>query len=97
MKWVRSIQQVCYTEAREIIEGANGAEDMAVDAPQTVEIQSVVQQVRETDMLIVKKVYFMVFIAHVINCTAQTNKKSKKLDMKVSFWVSRTSLLKHCK
>lgn len=39
MKWGRSIQQVCYTEAREIVEGANGAEDMAVDAPQTVEIQ----------------------------------------------------------
>lgn len=35
-------------------------------------------------MLIVRKVDFMVFIAHVINCTAQTNKESKKLDIKVS-------------
>ena len=32
-------------------------------------------------MLIVKKVDFMVFIAHAVNYTAQTNKKSKKLDI----------------
>jgi hypothetical protein len=41
-------------------------------------------------MLIVKKVDVMVFIAHVINCTAQRNKMSKKLDIIVSaaqrFW-----------
>ena len=36
---VRAIQQVSYTEAREIVEGAKGAEDIAVDTPQTVEIQ----------------------------------------------------------
>lgn len=35
---------------------------------------------RDTNTLIVKKVDFVVFIAQVINYTAQTNKKSKKLD-----------------
>lgn len=57
---------------------------MVVDAPQTVEIQSVVQQLRETDMLIVKKVGFMVFIRDVVYCTAQTNKQQKKLNIIVS-------------
>ena len=32
-------------------------------------------------MLIVKKVNFMVFIVHVINCNAHRNEKSKKLDI----------------
>ena len=35
-------------------------------------------------MLTVKKVDFMVFILHIINCPAHTHKKSKKLDIIVS-------------
>lgn len=35
-------------------------------------------------MLIVKKVEYAAFIVHVINCTSQTNKKSKKLAIIVS-------------
>ena len=46
-----------------------------------MEIQGVVQQLRETDMLVVKKVDFIVFITDVINCTAQMNKMSKKPDI----------------
>lgn len=42
---VRAVQQVSYMEAREIVEGASGADDMAVDALQPLEIQSVVQTV----------------------------------------------------
>lgn len=39
---------------------------------------------RDPDTLILKKVDFDAFIVQVINCTAQTNKKSKKLDIIVS-------------
>lgn len=50
---------------------------MALDAPQPAE--SVVHPLRDPEVLIVKKVDFVVFIAQVINCTSQTNKKSNKL------------------
>ena len=36
---VSAFMQLSYTEAREVVEGVRGAEDMVVDAPQTVEIQ----------------------------------------------------------
>lgn len=39
---------------------------------------------RDPDTLILKKVDVDAFIVQVINCTAQTNKKSKKLDIIVS-------------
>lgn len=42
------------------------------------------KQLREADMLIVKKVDFVAFVAHVNNCTAQLNKKSTKLAIIVS-------------
>lgn len=51
---------------------------MAVDAP---EPENVLEGSWYTDP---EKVDFEAFIVQVINCTAQTNKKSKKLDIIVS-------------
>lgn len=80
--WIRAVQQVSYTGAQEIVEGASGAEEtMAVDAWQPVEIQNVIHQLKDTDTLIVD---FMMFIVQVINWTARTSKKSKKLYIIVS-------------
>lgn len=46
--------------------------------------QSLRMTLRDPDTLILKKVDVDAFIVQVINCTAQTNKKSKKLDIIVS-------------
>jgi hypothetical protein len=43
-------------------------------------VQNFAQKLKD-DTLIGKNVDFVAFIADVINCTAQTNKKSKKLDL----------------
>lgn len=52
---------------------------MEVDALQPV--ASVFTQSSDLDILIVKKVDFVAFIATVINCTAQVSNKSKNLDI----------------
>lgn len=76
--WIRAVQQVSYTGAQEIVEGASGAEEtMAVDAWQPVEIQNVIHQLKDTDTLIVKKVDFVEFIAQVINCTVRKSRSPR--------------------
>lgn len=63
-----------YVEAFKIIvkESVTTVEEMVVDAPQSIEN---VCQLREPDMLYVKKVDFVEIIATVINCTAQGARK----------------------
>lgn len=50
---------------------------MAMDTPQPAE--SVVHQLRDPEVLKVKKLNFVAFIAQVINCTSKTKKKLKTL------------------
>lgn len=38
------------------------------------------QPIQNVDTLIVKKMHLLAFIVQLINCTAQMNKKSDKLD-----------------
>lgn len=78
MAKVRAGHWISYAEPNKRIETASdvSVDDMVVDTPQTLVN---VCQSREPDTLCVKKVDFVAFIAHVINCTAQTNKNEKKL------------------
>lgn len=72
-----AIQQVTYTEAQGIVEWGIGAEeDIAVDAQKPNEIQNVINQLKDTDTLIVK-VDVVEFIAQVINCTVRTSKSPR--------------------
>lgn len=73
---IRAVE-VSYAEAVKIIKAASRDEAMAVDDVQ----QSVdVSHLRDPEILIVK-VDFVLFIVQVINCTGQTNKTSKKLEI----------------
>ena len=65
--------KVSYAEAVKTVKAeSRDNETMAVDDAQ----QSVnVSQLRDPKILIVKKVDFVAFIAQLINCTGQANKK----------------------
>lgn len=56
---------------------------MVVDAPMPIVYRPICQP-KEPDMLYVNKVEFVAFIATVINCPAQLERKSKKLDIIVA-------------
>ena len=62
MARVRSVQCVSYLEAVRRVEGAIVVEPTPVNVP---------RQPRYPDILHVKKVDFVAFIATVVNCTAQ--------------------------
>ena len=58
------------------LEGTSGGgEEAMVEPPRPVKVS---HQPRDIEMLHVKKVDFVLFIAMVINCTAQAEKTSKK-------------------
>ena len=59
-------------EAVKIAEGVN-RDEMVFDVPQSA-VNAM--QEKDPDILIVKKVDFVVFIEQVINCTSQTNNKT---------------------
>lgn len=67
---VRSVQHVSYLEA---VRRTSGMEEtMEVEPPQPVKGS---HQLRDSEMLHVKKVDFVFFITVVINCTVQVEKK----------------------
>lgn len=82
MAKVRAVHRLSYAEKIKIIERASDVEEMVVDAP--VPIVNRPREPKEPDMLYVKEVDFVAFIATVINCPAQLERKSKKLDIIVA-------------
>jgi hypothetical protein len=64
------------------LEGTSGREEaMVVEPPRPVKA---FHQPRDSEMLHVKKVDFLLFISMVINYTAQAEKKSKKIGIIVN-------------
>jgi hypothetical protein len=59
----------------------SGEEATVVEPPRPVKVS---HQPRDSEMLHVKKVDFVLFIAMVINCTAQAENKSTKIGIPVN-------------
>lgn len=73
---IRAVQCVSYLEAVRRVEEASGVENtMVIETAQ----MNVSQQSMDPDIVHVKKVDFVAFIAMVIHCTVQTKKKSEKI------------------
>lgn len=62
----RAVEQVSYAEAVKIVEGESRYDEaMAVDDQQPVDV---IQQIKDPEILMLKRMDFVAFIAQVINC-----------------------------
>ena len=82
MAKIRAVQSVSYAAVLKRVEGSNGVpeESMVVDRP-TLQVAGVAFHQQDTDILKVKKVDFVAFIAMVINGTTKVERRSRKISL----------------
>lgn len=78
---VRASQSISYAAAVRRVEGLSGPEEFMVVDRASLQAAGVASHQKDPEMLHVKKVDFVAFIAMVVNCTAKVERKSRKIDI----------------